>query len=159
MKTLRRYNIRDAYYFITTVTFNREKILLQDIDLFWTCWNIPKPDAWVILPDHFHIIIKIDDSNISDVMHRFKITYSRRFRQKYGPGKVWQNRFWDHIIRNQDDMNRHLDYIHYNPVKHSIVKDPFKYEYSSLMAYYKAGYYERNWGVVKKLSFKGDFGE
>jgi putative transposase len=93
-------------------------------------------------------------------MHKFKITYSRRFRDKYKiSGKIWQNRFWDHIIRDQKDMNRHLDYIHYNPVKHGITNDPFIYEHSSLGKYHSDGYYQRDWGVVDKIDIKGEFGE
>ncbi|UCC81251.1 MAG: transposase [Candidatus Zixiibacteriota bacterium] len=159
MKTFRRFDLRNRYYFITVVTYNREKLMLNDIDLFWQCWVDAPPDAWVILPDHFHSIIKIDKISMSEIMHKFKITYSRRYRDKYRKGRVWQNRYWDHIIRNQDDLNRHLDYIHYNPVKHGIVQDPFEYNHSSLTDYYKEGYYDRDWGVKDILEFDGDFGE
>ncbi len=159
MKTLRRFNIKDTYYFITTVTYNRNDILTKDIKLFWESWKRINPLAWVILPDHFHIIIHINNENISSIMHRFKITFSRRFRDKYNVGKVWQNRFWDHIIRNQDDLNRHIDYIHYNPVKHGLLNDPFEYEYSSLMEYFGKGHYSRDWGVIDKPDLKGEYGE
>ena len=159
MKNFRRFDLRNRYYFITVVTYNRETILLNDIELFWACWNNPFPEAWVILPEHFHAIIKIDKMSISEIMHKFKITYSRRYRDRYRKGRVWQNRFWDHIIRNQGDLNRHLDYIHYNPVKHGIVSDPFQYEHSSLTEYHNEGYYNRDWGVKDKLEFDGEYGE
>jgi putative transposase len=159
MKTLRRFDIKNTHYFITCVTYKRKNILLNDIDIFRQSWKNNKPGAWVILPDHFHIIIKVDNCSISDLMHRFKITFSRRYRDKYGSGRVWQNRFWDHIIRNQDDMNKHLDYLHYNPVKHGITKNPFKYQHSSLAIYYERGLYQRDWGVVNKIIIEGDFGE
>jgi len=132
MKTLRRFDLRNRYYFVTAVTYNRERILLNDLELFWDTWYGKSPVAWVILEDHFHALIKIYDVSISDMMHKFKITYSRRFRNKYRKGRVWQNRYWDHIIRDQNDFNRHIDYIHYNPVKHGIVSDPFAYKYSTL---------------------------
>ncbi len=92
-------------------------------------------------------------------MHDFKITYSRYFRNKYGPGRVWQNRFWDHIIRDQNDFNRHIDYIHFNPVKHGLVIDPFVFEHSSLVGYFAKGYYNRDWGVIDIPEFNDDFGE
>ncbi len=111
------------------------------------------------MPDHFHLIIKIDDISISQIIHSFKTKYSLEFRRQYRPGKVWQNRFWDHIIRDQNDMNNHIDYIHFNPVGHGMSKDPFEYRYSSLMKYYEDGKYERNWGVVSEVKFSGDFGE
>ena len=159
MKTLRRYHIDNTYYFITVVTHNRENILLNDISLFWQSWKDVKLESWVVLPNHFHAIIKIKDTNISDIIHNFKIIYSRRYRDKYKSGKVWQNRFWDHIIRNKDDMNKHLDYIHYNPVKHGLINDPFLYKHSSLSLHYDKGVYERNWGVTKKIDIKGEYGE
>lgn len=159
MKTLRRYNIENADYFIVAVTHNRGKILHRDIDLFWGCWKSVKPYAWVIMPDHFHVMISAGETDIATLMHHFKITYSRNYRKEYGPGRVWQNRFWDHVIRDQRDLNNHLDYIHYNPVKHGIVVDPFQYELSSLRKYAEMGYYSRGWGVNEEMVFAGDFGE
>jgi len=160
MKSLRRYDIRDRYYFITSVTHERNKILLSDIDIFWDCWPDIHLEAWVIMPDHFHALIKIENISISKIMHKFKITYSRRYRDKYKiSGKIWQNRFWDHIIRDQEDMNKHLDYIHYNPVKHGLINDPFKYQHSSLNRYFAEGLYDRNWGVIDLSEIDGEFGE
>jgi putative transposase len=160
MKTLRRFDIRDRYYFITTITYKRRPILLKDIDLFWRCWDFEKPLAWVLLPDHFHVIIKIRKVSISIIMHDYKIIYFRRYRDKYNcGGKIWQNRFWDHIIRDPQDMKRHLDYTHYNPVKHGFVNDPFLYEHSSLKGYHHQGFYQRDWGVDDKIFEKDNFGE
>jgi putative transposase len=132
---------------------------LTDIPLFWRSWKEADLFAWVILPDHFHCIIDCRDKNISNIMHNFKITFSRNYRDMYAPGKVWQDRFWDHIMRNQEDMNRHLDYIHYNPVKHGLVNDPFLYENSSLKKFYQNGYYQRDWGIKEEVEFKRGFGE
>jgi len=159
MKSLRRYYIPGATYFLTLVTYKRQPLLLVDAGLFWECWPEPKPLAWVILPDHVHLLLSNDDSLISEMIHRFKITYSRRFRNMHRPGRVWQNRFWDHIIRDEDDLRRHLDYIHYNSVKHGMVADPFTYAHSSLSTWRQAGQYERQWGVNKLMSFEGNFGE
>ncbi|MBD3233796.1 MAG: hypothetical protein GF315_08745 [candidate division Zixibacteria bacterium] len=159
MRTLRRYDVKHSYYFITICTWGREELLLSEPEMFWASWIDFKPFAWIILPDHFHIMIENQDVSISDIVHRFKIRYSRAFRDKYKSGRVWQNRFWDHIIRNDDDFNRHLDYIHYNPVKHEYIDDPFKWKFSSLSEYYKEGYYTRDWGNNEALEFKGEFGE
>ena len=133
--------------------------MLNDIDLFWNSWKNLDISAWVILPDHFHVLTMIDKVGISEIIHNFKITYSRRYRDKYRKGRVWQNRFWDYIIRDQVDMNRHKDYIHCNPVKHGLTNDPFEYEHSSLNKYYEDGYYQRDWGVKEELVFAGDFVE
>ncbi|MCX6827195.1 MAG: hypothetical protein NTV06_08035 [candidate division Zixibacteria bacterium] len=132
MKSLRRYNLTGKKYFITAVTLKRAPILLENLSLFWSCWVDIKPEAWVILSNHFHIIIDVAGGNILRLMHNFKLRYSIHYRKSKGTGKVWQNRFWDHIIRDNKDLNRHLDYIHYNPVKHGFVNNPFDYRDSSL---------------------------
>jgi putative transposase len=93
------------------------------------------------------------------MMHNFKITYSRYYRNMFGSGRIWQNRFWDHIIRDELDLNRHIDYIHYNPVKHDLESNPFLYQQSSLKDYFKNGYYSSDWGVKDEIKFDGDFGE
>lgn len=53
------------------------------------------------------------------------------------------------MIRNDEDLNRHLDYIHYNPVKHGLVKDPFLYRHSSIEELKKRGLYSNGWGIVE----------
>ena len=63
------------------------------------------------------------------------------------------------MIRNQLDFNRHLDYIHYNPVKHGLVKRPRDHEYSSFKHYVKNGYYSNDWGSGEVMKFEGEFGE
>ena len=68
-------------------------------------------------------------------------------------------RFWDHVIRDENDMNSHLDYIHYNPVKHGLVDDPFDWKDSSIHGYHRRGLYERDWGVSREIDFVGEFGE
>jgi putative transposase len=56
-------------------------------------------------------------------------------------------------------MNNHLDYVHFNPVKHGFVDDPFRYEFSSLSEFLKQGFYEREWGVGESCEFDGEYGE
>jgi putative transposase len=159
MKTLRRIDIRERLYFITACTLKRGEYLLAEPEIFWECWPLPKPEAWVIIRDHFHLIVSSGEKGISKLIHDFKIRYSIRYRFRFGKGRIWQNRFWDHIIRDQDDLNRHIDYIHYNPVKHGLVGDPFLYEYSSIHEFHKQGYYEREWGRKPIEYDPANFGE
>ncbi|SYZ72802.1 conserved hypothetical protein [Candidatus Zixiibacteriota bacterium] len=159
MKTLRRYHLQNRQYFVTVVTHNRNRFLLDDLSLFWSCWMTIPLVAWVILPDHFHTIIDVESANISDIMRNFKLRYALRWRKNDAVGKCWQNRFWDHIIRDQNDLNLHLDYIHYNPVKHGLVTNPFDYPHSSLMNFCGKGLYEPNWGIKENMKFGGDYGE
>ena len=73
-------------------------------------------------------------------------------------GRVWQNRFWDHIIRDEQDLKNHLDYIHYNPVKHGLANSPFEWKESSFHQFRKQGHYPEDWGV-SEIEFDGEFGE
>jgi putative transposase len=159
MKTLRRVDIRECLYFITACTLKRKAFLLREPDIFWESWSLPKPEAWVILPDHFHLIVSSGKEGISSLMHRFKIKYSIRCRYRFGTGQIWQHRFWDRVIRDQNDFNKHIDYIHINPVKHGLVDDPFLYNYSSLHEYHEKGYYELGWGKKPVESNPVEFGE
>lgn len=159
MKSLRRHLVRNATFFLTVVTYQRKPILLVDPELFHASWKRVELDAWAVLPDHFHVLIGVGDDSISDVVHRFKIAYWRRYRSRFGPGRVWQNRFWDHVIRDQEDLNRHLDYIHYNPVHHGLVSGPFQYANSLAERWLARGYYQNDWGMRERLSIVGQFGE
>ncbi len=65
------------------------------------------------------------------------MSFSKSYRNllKCNSGHIWQHRYYDHIIRDQNDLNRHIDYIHYNPVKHGYVKSPFDLKFSSIHKY------------------------
>ena len=165
-KLLRYYSPGNAY-FVTAVTYRREAILLEHVDLFWRALQSVRrnanfePIAWVVLPDHFHMVINPGGENLSSLMQRIKMSFATNYRKRRGiyRGRVWQNRFWDHVIRDDDDMNRHIDYIHYNPVKHGFVVSPFDWEQSSIRDYHKRGLYELDWGQAESLVFEGGFGE
>ena len=57
----------------------------------------------------------------------------------------WQRKYYDHIIRNENDFYKHLDYIHYNPIKHDYVKKAKDWKYSSFKKFVRMGYYDENW--------------
>ena len=61
---------------------------------------------------------------------------------------VWQPKFYEHTIRDQDDFNKHLDYIHYNPVKHGLVKCPHEWEWSSFHRWVRNDGYPKDWQCV-----------
>jgi putative transposase len=156
MTNIRRY-YRDCYtYFVTNVTIQRlpilrenENMLLESIEKHKAATSSDLM-AWAILPDHFHLLVHPSQTNISLLLRKIKLSFSTRYRKQRDLqfGRVWQYRFWDHIIRDQDDMNRHIDYIHRNPVKHGIVKSPFDYPYSSIHQYRE--FYPVDWGVKEK---------
>jgi len=167
MSKLLRYYSKGNVYFITMVTHNRHKILVSYFPMFWNCflkikqkYNV-KIIAWIVLPDHFHLIIDPIKSEVQDFIHDYKWSFSSLYRKENNlkSGTVWQRRFWDHIIRDQVDLKHHIDYIHYNPVKHGLVENPVEWKYSSFIEYFEKGYYDKGWGVTSKIKFEGDFGE
>ena len=166
MSKLRRCRDPRSTYFITNVTYERRCILTDNSDLLWqsilTLQTRAPFDlqAWAILPEHFHLLLDSRDLDISKLLQRIKMGFSALYLKRFGlnSGRVWQNRFWDHIIRDQRDWNHHVDYVHYNPVKHGLVSSPFDWERSSIHEFHQRGNYSRDWGI-KPLIFEGDFGE
>lgn len=167
MSKLRRFYSRGQVYFITAVTYNRENILTDNFSLVCSaCVHARKMHpfqlyAWVVLPNHVHAIIEPTRSNPSIIVHTFKQKFSALYRMKSRIflGRLWQNRFWDHIIRNRTDMMRHLDYIHYNPVKHGLAADPYEYEYSSIQTYLEKGHYRHGHEIPDAEGDGWNFGE
>jgi putative transposase len=153
--------------FLTHVTIDRKPILVRHFDLLWNATEVVRREvpfdliAWVVLPDHMHLLLNPGASDVSKLMKRIKLSFSTNYRRHHGlrEGRVWQYRFWDHIIRDEEDRNRHVDYIHYNPVKHGLTKSPFEWEWSSIRDYREKGYYQLDWGVSQAIRIEGDFGE
>jgi putative transposase len=165
MSNLRRYDPYGKPVYITNVTYNRAPILADNVDLFWQSMENTKTKhpfdliAWAIMPEHLHLIIETGATPITKIMHDFKLSFSSYYRKRNNmiSGKVWQLRFWDHIIRNQKDLNRHIDYTHYNPVKHGLTNRPLDYANTSFHKYRE--FYPPDWGVKDTIDFDGDFGE
>ncbi len=162
MSILRRYKSDFTLYFITNVTYQRRPILVANADLLMNAIGSFKNNieilAYVILPDHFHILIDIRGKDISHIMQKIKMSFgvNYRIRMNIDSGRIWQNRFWDHVIRNQNDLNNHIDYVHYNPVKHGLAKKPFDWQYSSIREFKNC--YQFDWGN-KEIVFEGKYGE
>ncbi len=167
MTNIRRYYRAGQMYFLTHVTDHRKPLLIEHIDLFLRAYKSVIDScgtvtiAWVVLPDHFHVVLDPQANDLSGMMKRFTLRFSGLYRSRLRQvsGRVWQHRFWDHVIRDQEDLNRHIDYIHYNPVKHGLVSDPFLYTESSLNHFYRAGYYQRDWGCHELASLALEAGE
>jgi hypothetical protein len=68
-------------------------------------------------------------------------------RQRKGERGIWQRRYWEHAIRDERDYQRHVDYIHYNPVKHGHVSSPHEWPHSSYMRWVERGMYPANWAA------------
>jgi putative transposase len=167
MSKLRRFYKNGNVFFVTNVTYERKPILLDNADILkaalrkYTESTQTELIAWVIMPDHFHTVIDTGAGSLSDILHRVKLSFASSYRKQAGMyrGRVWQNRFWDHVIRDQSDLNKHIDYIHYNPVRHGLVQRPLSWKHSSIHEYAEDGVYRDDWGVKSALSLVGEFGE
>ncbi len=164
----RRAKVSGGTYFFTVVTSDRRP-LFQDpehIAILRQSFRSVRTkhpfiiDAAVILPDHLHCIWTLPegDANFSTRWRLIKGHFSRHYprestevislsRQSKQERNVWQRRFWEHCIRDELDLANHLDYIHYNPVKHGWVKAPKDWPYSSFHRYVNQGYYPHSWAA------------
>ena len=95
--------------------------------------------------------MRVDDQNdnFSNVLHSIKRNFTFNYKSAHnisGSISIWQRGFWDHVIRDERDLNRHFDYIHWNPVKHGYVRRVADWPYSSFHRFVAQGVYPVNWG-------------
>ena len=175
----RRAKIPGATYFFTVVTYNRQHLFQSDetVQLLRQAIYTVKQrypfniDAIVLLPDHLHCIWTLPDgdADFSTRWRLIKTDFSRRCPENYKCQRslaryqkkeqaIWQRRFWEHRIRDQEDLERHIDYIHYNPVRHQLVDTPRKWPYSSFHRYVEQGCYSDDWGVDREMIFSDKVG-
>jgi putative transposase len=84
-----------------------------------------------------------------------KAIQEQEARQKKAEKAVWQRRFWEHQIRDDDDFINHLNYIHYNPVRHGLTMAPKDWPFSSFSRYVEKGFYDELWGASERIIFDG----
>jgi len=116
-------------------------------------------DAIVVLPDHLHSLWTLPegDDDFSLRWRQIKSAFSRAIekderisnsRLRKQERGIWQRRFWEHAIRDEEDFNRHIDYIHINPVKHGYVQRAIDWQFSSIHRYVKLGILPTDWAGV-----------
>jgi putative transposase len=154
MPNYQRVRNEGGTYFFTVVTNNRMLLFnLEEsrriLSSAFTKVKSQRPftiDAICILPDHIHTIwtLPAGDSDYSTRWKQIKTAFTRDYlskngngeirnqsRIKHGEAAIWQRRFWEHTIEDEQDYFNHLDYIHYNPVKHGLVQSPKEWLFSS----------------------------
>ena len=168
MTHYRRPDSEGATWFFTVVTYQRRSFLCdrevraslrEAITRTRTSYPF-RINAWVLLPDHFHCIWTLpeNDSNFqlrirlikrhvtlkcSELLHDDKLnTPSRRKRNE---STIWQRRFWEHQILSDEDFQHHMDYIHYNPVKHGLSQSAIEWPYSTFHQLVSREIYPRDW--------------
>ena len=150
-----------THFFTVTLADRQSRTLVEHIvalrEAFRTTRN-ERPfaiDAIVILPDHLPVVMTFPsaDSDFSSRWQRIKGRFTRAVvgeglpigRSEKGEYSLWQRRFWEHTIRDEEDFSRHVDYIHYNPVKHRLVKRVVEWPYSSFHRYVRLGALPQDW--------------
>ena len=163
----RRTYIPGGTYFFTLVTFQRRPIFSSPdaVDTLRNAFQYMLSRmpftivAIVILPEHIHSIWALpqDDSDYSTRWRLIKSHFTRHWqtkgtlsvnasRREKGEADIWQRRYWEHLIRDEADLTRHIEYIHYNPVKHGLARSAVEWKYSSFTKYVREGAYPEDWG-------------
>ena len=173
MPDYRRAYVPGGTFFLTLVTFERQRLFAaaENIARLRRALAIVKRErpfevaAAVIMPDHLHFVwtLPAGDADFSSRAGRFKVLFtqsvresgaarvrSTRSRQRHRESTIWQRRFWEHVVRDEHDLERRVDYIHYNPVKHGLVACPHQWPYSSFERWVQRGAYAANWCCVCK---------
>jgi len=140
--------VKGGTYFFTLVTYHRMKVFTDELysQAFLTplekvqTYHLFILIAFCVLPDHVHLLLSLseEDSDFSSRIKEIKKKTTLAIRNLTGTSDfcVWQDRFWEHTIRDENDFLRHFDYIHYNPIKHGY-SDTLDWRWSSYRRYYE----------------------
>lgn len=146
MSNYRRLYIPGGTYFFTIALYDRrEDLLVREIDALRASWKEVCAShpfetlAAVVLPDHLHFIWRLpeDDPDFSARIRLLKSGFTRRLPSacksdgRKGERNIWQRCFCEHAIRSEEDLDRHIDYVHFNPLKHEYVSDRDEWLYST----------------------------
>lgn len=168
MSNYRRVYVMGGWYFFTLVTYQRYPLFRnpENISHLRNAFaHVIKKHpfsikAIVILPDHLHCIWSLPDDD-KDYSTRWRLIKHYFSRQKISCplDKIWQPRFWEHFIRDETDLKNHIDYIHYNPVKHGLASSPAEWRHSTFHKYVRHGWYDKDWGQqvpdkIKSMDFE-----
>ncbi len=163
-----------TYFFTVTLADRTSSALVDHVSALRTAIRVARHErpftieAIVILPEHLHCIWTLPpgDADFSGRWRRIKAHFTHRLvsagvpvaRHRNGEYALWQRRFWEHTIRDEIDFARHVDYVHFNPVKHKLVSEAIKWPYSSFRLYVRRGLKPADWaGDVQQPVM--DFGE
>ncbi|GGI92384.1 transposase [Legionella impletisoli] len=151
-----------TYFFTVNLQHRNSNLLIQRIDALRFAFKKVQQkhpfyiDAIVIMPDHWHIVMTLpeNDMNYPARLSLIKSTFSRQIEHKEDVSQsrknkrergIWQRRYWEHVIQDSCDYEHHINYIHFNPVKHGHVLKPSDWKYSSIHRFINKGILSQNW--------------
>jgi putative transposase len=173
MRTYIRDRTDGATYFFTLNLLNRQsELLIQHINELRIAYRKTQHtmpftlDAMVVLPEHLHMLMTLPegDQDYPKRISCLKGLFSRQIprsesvnesRTHKGERGIWQRRYWEHRIRDALDFQRHVDYIHYNPVKHGHAQQVRDWQYSTFHRYVREGFYSIDWASEICMEFDG----
>ena len=179
MSDYQRYFVAGGTYFFTVVTYDRRPILTTNHGRRYLRKAIQEVRrvrpfeiiATVLVPNHWHVIVSLPfgDSDYSTRLKRIKEEFTGRWldaglpecdvspsQKRSGTRGIWQPRFWEHTIENEEDLERCVDYVHWNPRKHQLVDRVVDWPYSSFHRFVEAGHYDKTWGGTQPKSIRSD---
>jgi len=178
MPDYRRWYVPGGTYFFALVTYRRHRLFQSPLarQILGEVLREIRAEqpfdvvAMVLLYDHLHTVWTLSrgDADYSTRWKRLKASFTRRWlqaggqefpisasRKARGERGIWQRRFWEHTELEEADLEAHVDYIHYNPVKHGYVQRACDWPLSSFRRYVDLGQYDANWGSVEPESILG----
>ena len=163
MSDYRRDRVPGGTYFFTVTLHDRHSdLLVTHVNALRTAVRQARDhapfhiDAWVVLPDHMHCLrtLPSNDADFPSRWRAIKTAFSKSLpiteprsptMRNRGERGIWQRRYWEHTIRDDRDYASHMDYTHFNPVKHGYVQHPADWPYSSFRRCAAAGMYAQEW--------------
>lgn len=163
-----------TYFFTVALADRKSSLLIEQVDRLRESIRVVKLRhpfeivAMVVLPDHLHAVWQLptEDADYPKRWSLIKAGFSRGIpkgecvrpsRTAKRERGIWQRRYWEHLIRDERDLQTHVDYIHHNPVKHGYVAQPSAWPHSSIHLYIRMGWMKEDWGVGVEAS--GGYGE
>ena len=171
MPNYRRQRLTGGCYFFTVNLLERHNsLLVKEIALLRESVRVVRErrpfyiDAWVVLPDHFHCVLTLppSDDDFSTRLRLIKTTFAKQLplteqrsavRVRKGERGIWQRRFWEHAVQDERDYEKHVDYIHINPVKHGYVQRVSDWPYSTFHRLVALGVYPMDWAGDADIDF------
>ncbi len=164
-----------CFFFTVNLADRRLRLLTEHVDELRAAFREVRArhnftiNAMVVLPDHLHTVWTLPegDADFSTRWRQIKSAFSRRLpvgeqlsasRSSRGERGIWQRRYWEHTIRDEDDFARHVDYVHINPVKHGLVRRVRDWPHSSFCRMVELGVYPEDW-AGDSAELAGNFGE
>ncbi len=171
MSSYLRSNVAGGSYFFTVVTERRQRILTDEVLRLAlreaiTKVRLERPfqiDGWVLLPDHLHTIWTLPEGDtdfstrwrlIKSAVTRavgesyFRPEWHTQRRAKKQCGTIWQHRYWEHLLQDDADFSHHMNYLHFNPVRHGLVKNVVDWPYSSFHRLAAQKIYPIDWAGI-----------